>query len=117
MDVSDAKRLKALEDENAPAQTAPGRVAVRPGCAEGSPLAKVVTPADRQEAVATLVECHAMSERRACAVMARIGRPSATAADAPTITNCASACGRWRPNAAGSATGGCTFCSGERAMP
>jgi len=77
----------------------------------------VVTPAARREAVAILVERHEMSERRACAVIgADAGRRSDTAADAPTITICASACGRWRRNAAGSATDGSTFCSVERDM-
>ena len=51
MDVSDAKRLKALEEENGRLKRLPGGVAARPGCIEGSPVAKVVTPAARREAV------------------------------------------------------------------
>ena len=52
-----------------PAEAALGGVAARPGRAEGPPVAKVVTPAARREAVAILVERHEMSERRACAVI------------------------------------------------
>ena len=52
-----------------PSEAAPGGVAARPGCIEGSPVAKVVTPAARREAVAILVEHHEMSERRACTVI------------------------------------------------
>ncbi|MGY3294404.1 transposase [Bradyrhizobium sp. LM3.6] len=53
MDVSEAKRLRTLEDENTK-------------LTEG-PLGKeVVTPAGKRKAVAHLVDAHGMSERRAC---------------------------------------------------
>jgi hypothetical protein len=38
-------------------------VAAQPGCVEGPPVAKVVTPAARREAVTTLVERHEMGQR------------------------------------------------------
>ena len=50
-------------------EAAAGGLPARSGGAEGSPVAKVVTPAARREAVAILVEHHEMSERRACAVV------------------------------------------------
>jgi putative transposase len=83
MDVSDAKRLKALEEENAKLKrlyadamldspedqkTVRWTVFPRDG-AEGSAGKKMVTPAARRDAVAHAVETHGMSERRACAIL------------------------------------------------
>jgi putative transposase len=56
MDVSDAKRLKALEDENAKLKRLLAESLLDKAALEGSPVAKVVTPAARREAVAHLVE-------------------------------------------------------------
>ncbi len=69
LEVSEAKRLRALEDENAQAQAVAGRCDAGQGCAEGSSGKKVVTPAAKREAVAHLQACHGMSERRACRVI------------------------------------------------
>ena len=69
MDVSDAEAAEGARGGERPSEAAPGGVAARPGCIEGSPVAKVVTPAARREAVAILVEHHEMSERRACTVI------------------------------------------------
>lgn len=51
------------------AKAAVGGVAARLGCVEVPPVAKVVTPAARREAVTIFVEQHEMRERPACAVM------------------------------------------------
>jgi Transposase/HTH-like domain len=66
MEVSEAKRLRALEDENAKLKRMLGRRDAGQRGAE-RPLGKeVVTPASERKAVAHLVERHGMSERRAC---------------------------------------------------
>ncbi|QZO02090.1 IS3 family transposase [Chenggangzhangella methanolivorans] len=68
LDVSEARRLKGLEDEN-------GRLkrmladAMLDNAALKDLLGKVVTPAARREAVAYLAEAFEMSERRACRVV------------------------------------------------
>ena len=54
LDVSDAKRLKALEDENAKLKKLLGRGDARQRHAEGYRIKKMVTPAARREAVAHL---------------------------------------------------------------
>lgn len=83
MDVSDAKRLKALEEENAklkrlyadamldsPEDEKTVRWTVFPrDRVEGPAGKKMVTPAARRDAVAHAVETHGMSERRACAIL------------------------------------------------
>ena len=65
MDVSEAKRLKTLEDENTAEAHAGRRDAGQRG-AERSPGKEVVTPASERKAVAHLMNGHGMSERRAC---------------------------------------------------
>ena len=69
MDVSEAKRLKALEDENAKlkrllADTMLDNVALKDLLGK-----KVVTPAGERDAVAYLMAGHGMSERRACRML------------------------------------------------
>nr|WP_152338434.1 IS3 family transposase [Pseudorhizobium flavum] len=66
MDVSEAKRLKTLEDENAKLKRLLAD-AMLDNAALKDPLGKeVVTPAARRKAVAHLMDHHQMSERRAC---------------------------------------------------
>ena len=81
MEPSEAKRLKALEDENAklkrllaetmldiePLSAIGSRTMARR--AEGSAVKKMVTPAARREAVAHLERGYEMSERRACSLI------------------------------------------------
>ncbi|MBB4195303.1 transposase-like protein [Rhizobium aethiopicum] len=63
MDVSEAKRLKTLEDEN----TKLKRLRDARQCCFERPFGKeVVTPAAQRNAVAHLMNQHRMSERRAC---------------------------------------------------
>ena len=54
LEVSDAKRLKALEDENAKLKKLLGGGDARQRDSEGYRLKKMVTPAARREAVAHL---------------------------------------------------------------
>jgi len=64
LNVSEAKRLRSLEDENGRLK----RIA-RQCRAEGSSGKKVVTPAARREATTYLRQTFEMSERRACRVI------------------------------------------------
>ena len=70
LDVSEARRLKALEDEKHQAQEASRGRDARQCRPEGSAGKKMVTPAERREAVAHLCRSHQVSERRACAITA-----------------------------------------------
>ncbi|MGE4374014.1 MAG: IS3 family transposase [Xanthobacter sp.] len=68
MEPSEAKRLKALEDENAKlkrllAETMLDNTTLK------DLLSKMVTPAARREAVAHLEQSYEMSERRACSLI------------------------------------------------
>ena len=69
MDVSEAKRLKALGGGERQAEAAAGRRHARQRRLEGSPHKKILTPAAKREAVAHLTTAHEMSERRACQVI------------------------------------------------
>ena len=69
MDVSEAKRLKALEDENAKLKRLLADAMLDNVGAEGSARKKMVTPAARREAVAHLRSGFEMSERRACSIV------------------------------------------------
>jgi putative transposase len=67
MEVSEAKRLKAVEDENAKPKRMMANAMLDNVCAEGS-AGKVVTPAAHQEAAAHLRSTDEMGER-ACRVL------------------------------------------------
>ena len=69
MDVSEAKRLKALEAENAKLKRLLADAMLDNAALEGSAGKKMVTPAVKREAVAHLRGAHEMSERRACKVI------------------------------------------------
>ena len=69
MDVSDAKKLKSLEDGKRQAEAAVGRRDARQRGAERFARKKMVTLAQRREAIAHLETAHEMSERRACRVI------------------------------------------------
>ena len=69
MDVSEAKRLKGLETENAKLKRLLADAMLDNAALEGSVVKKMVTPAARREAVAHLRGAHEMSERRACRVI------------------------------------------------
>ncbi|MFD2427448.1 IS3 family transposase [Sphingobium scionense] len=68
LEVSDARRLKELESENAKLKRLLAD-AMLDQAALKDLLAKVLTPAAQREAVAHLQACHGMSERRACRVI------------------------------------------------
>jgi putative transposase len=69
MDVSEAKRLKQLQDENGKLKKLLADAMLDNAGPEGSAVKKMVTPAVKREAVAHLKTNHEMSERRACRVI------------------------------------------------
>src|SRR5260221_3248104 len=70
MDVSDAKRLKALEDENAKLKKLLAESMLDASALRELLGKKMVGPAAKREAVAHLWTMFQMSERRACSVIA-----------------------------------------------
>jgi putative transposase len=66
LDVSEARRLKILTDEN---EEAAGRGDARQRHVEGSQFKKMVTPAAKRQAVAHLCSSFEVSQRRACEVI------------------------------------------------
>ena len=73
MDVSDAKRLKALEDENAKLKKLLAEQMLD-AAALRELLSKMVGPAAKRAAVADLQEVMSLSERRPARSWTRIGR-------------------------------------------
>ncbi|WP_156415317.1 IS3 family transposase [Sphingobium baderi] len=69
MEVSDARRLKELESENAKLKRLLADAMLDKAALKGLLGKKVLTPAAKREAVAHLQACHGMSERRACRVI------------------------------------------------
>ena len=69
MDVSEAKRLKQLEEENAKVEEAFGRADVGCSRAPRASVKKMVGPAVKREGVAHLQAVMGLSERRACSIV------------------------------------------------
>jgi transposase-like protein len=69
MDVSEAKRLKALEDENGRLKKLLANAMLANSALIRPARKKMVAPAAKRQAVAHLVADHGMSERRACQVI------------------------------------------------
>ncbi|XHC10764.1 IS3 family transposase [Labrenzia sp. ac12] len=70
MDVSDARKLKALEDENAKLKKLLAKAMLDNAMRQNVAFKKMVTPGARREAAAHLCSRHGVSQRRACAVLA-----------------------------------------------
>ncbi|WP_416203010.1 IS3 family transposase [Bradyrhizobium yuanmingense] len=66
MDVSEAKRLRTLEDENTKLKRLLADAMLDNAALKDLFGKEVVTPAAKRKAVAHLVDAHGMSERRAC---------------------------------------------------
>ncbi|WP_354267533.1 IS3 family transposase [Bradyrhizobium ottawaense] len=66
LEVSEAKRLKTLEDENTRLKRLLADAMLDNAALKDLPGKEVVTPAAKRKAVAHLVAAHGMSERRAC---------------------------------------------------
>ncbi|WP_239806400.1 IS3 family transposase [Croceicoccus hydrothermalis] len=69
LEVSDARRLKGLESENAKLKRLLADAMLDQAALKDLLGKKVLTPAAKREAVAHLQACHGMSERRACRVI------------------------------------------------
>ncbi|MCL5777890.1 IS3 family transposase [Limibaculum sp. FT325] len=69
LEVSDARRLKALEDENAKLKKLLAEQMLDNAMLKDVASPKVVTPAARREVVAHLCSAHQVSQRRACTVL------------------------------------------------
>jgi len=69
MDVSDAKRLRSLEDENRKLKKLLAESMLDQAGAEGAPDKKMVGPVAKREAVTHLCNVLQMSERRACTLV------------------------------------------------
>jgi putative transposase len=69
MDVSDAKRLRSLEDENAKRKKLLAETMLDNAILKDVNSRKWVTPAARRQAVAHVCEAHDVSERRACTAL------------------------------------------------
>ena len=69
LDVSEARRLKALEERERQAEADAGGRHARQRRVERSARKKMVTPAAQREAAAYLRADHEMSQRRACRVI------------------------------------------------
>ncbi|MDG5750235.1 IS3-like element ISEli1 family transposase [Qipengyuania sp. XHP0211] len=69
LEVSDARRLKELESENAKLKRLLADTMLDKAALKDLLGKKVLTPAAQREAVAHLQACHGMSERRACRVI------------------------------------------------
>ncbi|MFC0147434.1 MULTISPECIES: IS3 family transposase [Sphingobium] len=69
LEVSDARRLKELESENAKLKRLLADAMLDQAALKDLLGKKVLTPAAQREAVAHLQACHGMSERRACRVI------------------------------------------------
>ena len=66
MDVSEARRLRGLEEENQRLKGLVAEQALRHPGAQGSPRKKRVEPAEGRLAVRHAIDVHSYSERRAC---------------------------------------------------
>ena len=115
MTVSEAKQLKALEDENAKLKKLLAEQMLDLAAMKELVSKKVVTPAVKREAVAHLRSLLGLSERWACQIAGQIARWSATRRSVRRTRCCVCGCGSWPTNADGSAIGGSLCCCGARA--
>lgn len=122
MDVSEARRLRGLEEEN---QRLKGLVAEQalghPG-AQGSPRKKRVEPAEGRLAVRHAIDVHSYSERRACQLTEMNRRTLDDRQARSAMRSCASVCVVWPRSTDALAAHGCrSYCavasvSGGRAV-
>ena len=100
MTVSEAKRLKTLEDGQREAEEASGRADAGSGNDDGAGFKKVLTPAVKRKAVAHLKALLGLSERRACRIVKADRKMVRYEARTVCRTRCcAISCGSWSTNA------------------
>ena len=115
LEVSEAKRLKGLESENARLKKLLAD-AMLDNAAEGPADKKMVTPAAKREAVAHLRTAFGLSERRACRTIDCMRMTVRYHSRRRTIPSCGSGYGLWPMNAAALAIGACMCCCGGRVL-
>ena len=114
--MSDAKRLKSLEDENAKLKKLLAEAMLDNAMLKDIAEKKMVTPAAGREAVAHLRVAFEVSERRACSRSEPIAHRSAIAAPGRTMGRCGHGCANWHQFGGDSDIGGYTSCSGAKAL-
>ena len=116
MEVSEAKRLKQLEDENAKLKRL-----LADAMLDNAALKDLMTQKNsdaRRQARGCRPSRVRLRDERAPGVPPDprpIARPSVIDRVDRETTPCAAACGSWRPSSAGSVIAGCTFCCAPRA--
>ena len=105
MEVSDARKLKALEEENRQAEEAAGGIDARCIDAEGDARKKLLTPSLRRRAVTWAIREKGYSQRRACGLVGLEPKTYRYASKRPDDEGLRSRCGNWRRNGGGSAIG------------
>lgn len=108
--VSETKKLKALEEENRRLKKLVADQALNLQVLKEAVGKRLVTAAERRTAVTTAREAAQargtrLSERQACRCFGRIGRRCATARAGPRMPSCASGCARRPPRSRAGDTG------------
>ena len=101
MEVSDARKLKALEEENRQAEEAPGGVDARCVDAEGDAGKKLLTPSLRRRAVTWAIREKSYSQRRACALVGLHPKTYRHKSKRASDDGLRNGCANWRRNDAG----------------
>jgi transposase-like protein len=114
MDVSDAKRLKALEEENARLKKLLAEQMLDAAALRELLSKKMVGPAAKRDAVVHLRSAMGLSERRACTIVGA-DRKMIRYPAGRRRRNCTAGCANSPMSAGASAIGGCSSCSGARA--
>ena len=118
MDVSEAKRLKELEDENAKLKKLLADSHARCGRASRASVKKMVGPAAKREGVAHLRAAMGLSERRACIIVSADRTMIRYRSRRPPDTELREQiCAIWPTSASASAIGGCSSCCGRSGEP
>jgi putative transposase len=115
MEACDAKRLRALEDENRRLKKLLAEQMLDNAALKELVGKHFLTPRTRHAAVRHVVEHHGLSQRRATGLRGSIGRLCAIGASAETTRSIANCFAHWQPNGVGSAIGVCARWRAERA--
>jgi putative transposase len=115
MDVSDARRLKALEEENAKLKKLLAEPMIDVSTLREMLTKKILTPGSRRRAVNWAIDERGFSQPAPAGWWESTRVSTATGRGVPTIPGCASGCASWRLNAGASAIGVYTSCCSARA--
>jgi len=90
MDVSDARKLKALEEENRKLKKLLAETVLDAATLKEMLTKKLLTPRARRLAVSWAIEGKDYSQRRACGLVASSRRPTAMLRSGRTMARCGS---------------------------